>query len=70
MIARMGKDSYPSINEKDVEQLTIPLPPLEVQEQIVAKIETEQKAIDACKELIKIHENKINETITKVWSDS
>ncbi|MDR0608891.1 MAG: N-6 DNA methylase [Planctomycetaceae bacterium] len=53
-----------------LKQVQIPLPPLDVQEQIVAEIEAEQKAVDACKELIKIHENKINETINKVWSES
>jgi type I restriction enzyme M protein len=52
-----------------IRNLQIPLPPLDIQEQIVAEIEAEQKAIDACKELIKIHENKINETIMEVWSE-
>ncbi|MDR2439217.1 MAG: restriction endonuclease subunit S, partial [Planctomycetaceae bacterium] len=58
------------ISRSNLSNITIPLPSLAVQESIVAEIESEQKAIDACKELIKIHENKINETIKSVWPDS
>lgn len=45
----------------------LPLPPLEVQESIVAKIEAERKVIDGCRELIKTYEEKIKHVIDKVW---
>ena len=67
MIERMGKGSYPSINQKDVEQLKIPLPPLKIQKQIVAQIEEEQKLIEANKKLIEIFEGKIKAKIAEVW---
>ena len=47
----------------------IPLPPLEVQEQIVADIELEQRAIDECKTLIGTIENKIKAKIAEVWGE-
>jgi type I restriction enzyme M protein len=67
MIERMGKGSYPSINQKDVEQLKIPLPPLKTQKQIVAQIEEEQKLIEANKKLMEIFEGKIKAKIAEVW---
>jgi len=42
--ARMQKTSYPSINESDVENLLIPLPPLEIQEQIVTEMQAVEQA--------------------------
>jgi type I restriction enzyme M protein len=45
MIGMAGKGAYPSINQSDVESVQIPLPPLEVQQEIVAEIEGYQKVI-------------------------
>ena len=67
MIDRMGKGAYPSINQKDVEQLKIPLPPFDVQKEIVARIEEEQKLVAANKKLIEIFEGKIKEKVAEVW---
>jgi type I restriction enzyme M protein len=47
----------------------IPLPPLPVQEQIVAEIEAEQKAIDECKKLIEKMQKKIKAKISEVWGE-
>jgi len=41
------------ISNKDIRNLTIPLPPLEVQQQIVDAIEVKQRAIEAARQLIK-----------------
>lgn len=51
----------------EIKQFQIPLPPLKVQQQIVDRIESEQKLIDANKELVKIYEQKIKDEINKVW---
>jgi len=67
MVSRMGKGSYPSINQKDVNELRIPLPPLSVQKQIVAQIETEQELVNANKKLTEIFEQKIRDKISEVW---
>lgn len=52
MIAMMGKGAYPSINQNDVSNLRFPLPPLTVQEEIVAEIEGYQKIIDGARQVV------------------
>ncbi len=51
----------------DLRNFIIPLPPLEIQKQIVSEIEKEQKTIDQLKELIKTYEQKIKDKINEVW---
>ncbi|HQZ82176.1 MAG TPA: N-6 DNA methylase [Pyrinomonadaceae bacterium] len=45
----------------------IPLPPLEVQQEIVTQIEKEQELINANKQIIKTFEQKIKDEINKLW---
>ena len=52
MIGMMGRGAYPSINQTDVASLKIPLPPLEVQQEIVAEIEGYQKVIDGARAVV------------------
>jgi type I restriction enzyme M protein len=52
MIGMAGKGAYPSINQKDVEAIQIPLPPLEVQKEIVAEIDGYQKVIDGARAVL------------------
>ena len=52
MIGMMGKGAYPSINQNDVSNLSFPLPPLAVQEEIVAEIESYQKIIDGARQVV------------------
>lgn len=44
--------AFSSINKKEIEQIKIPLPPLSVQEEIVAEIEGYQKIIDGAKQIV------------------
>lgn len=67
MVKKSGKGQYPSITASDVKELLIPLPPLEIQQQIVSQIEEEQKMVDANKKLIEIFEQKIKARIDEVW---
>jgi restriction endonuclease S subunit len=46
------------VTKNTLKSLSIPLPPLEVQKEIVARIEREQELVNANKELIKIFESK------------
>ena len=46
MVAVMEKGSYPSINQTDVSSINVPLPPLDVQREIVAEIEGYQRVLD------------------------
>lgn len=45
----------------------IPLPPLDIQKQIVSKIEEEQQVVDVNKRLIEIYERKMKQKIDGVW---
>ncbi|MBU3966519.1 MAG: N-6 DNA methylase, partial [Euryarchaeota archaeon] len=63
-----GGGAVPGLNRNDVYATRkIPLPPLDVQTQIVARIEEEQKLVDANKKLIELFEGKIKEKIAEVW---
>jgi len=57
------------INNPDISGVDIPLPSINLQHDIVAKIETERKVIDGCRELIKTYEDKIKRVIDKVWEE-
>ncbi len=52
-----------------VSEITIPLPPLPIQQQIVSRIEEEQSHIESCKKLIEIYQSKIQDRINKVWEE-
>jgi len=54
MVGRMGKGAYPSITQRDVEQIDIPLPPLEEQERMVAELDGYRKVIANYKPTIRI----------------
>ena len=55
------------INTKSLSEFLIPLPPLQVQEKIVAEIETEQVGVEVCRDLVKRFEGKIRKTFGRVW---
>ena len=58
-----------NLNYSTFSTFKIPLPPIEVQQEIVAKIEAERKVIDGCRELIKTYEEKIKRVIERVWGE-
>jgi len=60
-----GGTAFDSINRKDIEAIKIPLPPLSVQQQIVAEIEGYQKIIDGAKQIIDNWKPKIQ--IDETW---
>ena len=67
MVAMMGKGAYPSINQSDVASIKVPLPPLEVQRELVAEIEGYQRVIDDAHRLVEQTEGEIVATIGRVW---
>ena len=52
MTGRMGKGAYPSITQSDVEEITIPLPPLEEQERIAAELDGYRKIIEGARQVL------------------
>ncbi len=69
MISKMGKGAYPSINEKDVNELLISAPHFSKQKEIAKKLDKEKSILDANKELISIFEKKIKDKIATVWGE-
>ena len=59
--------SYPSLRLKEIGNITIPLPPLEAQRELVAEIEGYQRVIDEASQLIKQTEAEIDVAIERVW---
>ena len=47
--------------------LQIPVPPLEIQQAIVAELEAEQVLVDSNRELIERFEKKIQAVVERVW---
>ncbi|HOM03800.1 MAG TPA: restriction endonuclease subunit S, partial [Acetivibrio sp.] len=58
-----------NISPYDIQNFQIPLPPLEVQQCIVDKIEAERRVIDSLREMVKTYEEKIKKVIAKVWEE-
>jgi len=58
--------AYQALTIIKLKQVDIPLPSLEIQKQIVAKIEEEQKIVEANKKLIGIFQRKIANVLSEI----
>jgi len=59
--------AVPSLDRKNAHEISISLPPLTSQIEIVTRIELEQQLVDSNNELIRIFEGKIKDEIDKLW---
>jgi len=66
---RLGEGKFRMATLGFVREQKIPLPSIEIQNQIVAQIEKERELVNASKQLIEIFEQKIKERIAKVWGE-
>ncbi len=64
-VSNGGAQSFISL--RNLRAFPVPLPPIEIQNQIVTQIEKEQALVNANKALIEIYEQKIKDRIAKVW---
>jgi len=55
-----GGSVFDNISKKQIEQIQIPLPPLSVQEEIVAEIESYQKIIDGARQVVENYKLRID----------
>ncbi|QLH53431.1 MAG: Restriction endonuclease subunit M/S [Candidatus Kapaibacterium sp.] len=62
-------NTIPQLTVPMIKDISIPLPPLEVQSRIVDKIESERKVIDSLREMVKTYEEKIKRVIDRVWGE-
>jgi type I restriction-modification system DNA methylase subunit len=61
--------TVPKLNQEKLRSIQIPLPPLEVQKEIVAEIEGYQKEIEHLKAEIATQEKNIQKAIARVWGE-
>ena len=59
--------AQPNISQQIIKNIVIPLPSIDDQKRIVAKLETEQEIIDANKRLIDLMQDKINQVINRIY---
>jgi type I restriction enzyme M protein len=63
----LGDGNFKMANLSFVKSLSIHLPPLDYQIQIVEKIETERIVVQSNQKLISLYEEKIKQVIARVW---
>lgn len=61
----MGKGAYPSVNQKNVSQIQIPLPSLSIQEDFVSELDSYQKIIDGARQVVENYKPSI--PISSSW---
>jgi type I restriction enzyme M protein len=61
--------SMPKINQTIVDNIPIPVPPIEIQKAIVAEIQAEQALVNANRELIERFEKKIQTVLNRIWGN-
>jgi type I restriction enzyme M protein len=59
--------AQPKLNQAALNSIPIPLPPLEIQREIVARIETERAIVHGNRELLRLYEEKVKKVIERVW---
>ena len=57
----------PKLNRDQLMSYAIPLPPLDIQRQIVVELEAERKLVEANRKLIEIFERKIQAKLAEIW---
>ena len=65
--ARSKSGTVTNLHLEEINEIKIPLPPLETQRVVVADIEAEQALVYANRELIARMEKKIQTTLARVW---
>lgn len=64
-----GSGGLVHITKRELNNFTIPLPPIEVQHEIVAELEAEQKLIDSNKKLIEVYQRKVRSKLAEIWGE-
>lgn len=62
-----GRSGMPKINQDQLVQIKIPLPPLEIQRQIVEKLDRQMHALEGVRLLKEDAERRIERIIAEVW---
>ena len=60
---------FKNLTTDQIKNYDLPLPPLEIQRQIVAEIEAERAMVEANRKLVEIFEKKIQAKLAEVWGE-
>jgi restriction endonuclease S subunit len=69
LASTISGSAQPQITRQSLAPFTIPLPPIEAQQRIVAEIEAEQRLVAANRELVERFEQKIQATLARIWGE-
>ena len=69
LISKMGRGAYPSVNQNDISSIKIYLPTKETQIQVINEIDKITNIVKGNIDLISKMEEKINNSINKIWSN-
>ena len=58
-----------NISSRSIEKIKIPVPSLDIQKQIVKKLEEERQIVEGNKKLIEIYTQKVEDRINKIWGE-
>lgn len=61
--------AQPNISQGIVKEWAVPVPPLEVQAQVLSLIAEEKSQIDSAKKLLELYEGRTQTVISKLWSE-
>ncbi|MBU2102351.1 MAG: restriction endonuclease subunit S, partial [Candidatus Omnitrophica bacterium] len=62
------RGAQPHLGHRIIGEQTIFVPSLEIQKQIVEKIEVERALVESAKKLIGIYEQKTKDVLAKLWA--
>ena len=60
---------FKNLTTDQIKKFKIPLPPVEIQRQVIDKLKDEQQEIDSAKSIIVRFEEKIQSKIAEVWGE-
>jgi type I restriction enzyme S subunit len=66
-VALSAGGAQPNISQQIIKDFKIPLPSLEVQNQIANEFAEEQEIVESNTKLISIYEQKIQQTLSAIW---
>jgi type I restriction-modification system DNA methylase subunit len=64
-----GRSGMPKINQDQLVQIKIPLPPLEIQRQIIEKLDSQMQALEGVRLLKSEGQKRIDEILKQVWGE-
>lgn len=61
--------TVPKLNQERMRAIELPLPPLDVQNELVKVIESERSGVEAAAKLVNIYESRVKESIARLWNE-